>query len=70
MFVMPLSAVDMQSIAPCPIGEYDDGALIVLDGTWAETKSIFIQNQFLNSVKQVMKRSSLQFNFLFVYYHR
>ena len=36
------------------IGKDDDSALIVLDGTWAQTRSMYSQNSFLHSLKQVL----------------
>ena len=47
-------AVEHTSIPQEPVGVAGDGAaLIVLDGTWAQARSIFTQNPRLHSVRQV-----------------
>ena len=47
-------AVEHTSILQEPVGVAGDGAaLIVLDGTWAQARSIFTQNPRLHSVRQV-----------------
>ncbi|XP_003384861.2 PREDICTED: DTW domain-containing protein 2-like [Amphimedon queenslandica] len=48
------TAIPLQSLpSGASIGKEDDSALIVLDGTWAQTRAMFSQNHFLHSLKQV-----------------
>ena len=55
---MIFTAVDVRSLPKEPIGKCDDSAVLVLDGTWAQAKSMFKQNPFLHQVKQVYKIES------------
>ena len=46
-------AVDLKQVPGEPVGSRDDGALIVLDGTWSQAKGIFSSNPKLHKLKQV-----------------
>lgn len=46
-------AVDFKTLPRQPIGKDNDAAIIVLDGTWAQAKSMLHQNSYLSQVKQV-----------------
>ena len=56
-------AVEHTSIPQEPLGVTGDGAaLIVLDGTWAQARSIFTQNPRLHSVRQVCVFANIHWN--------
>ena len=46
-------AVDLGTLPQVSIGQSDDSAILVIDGTWAQAKSMFKQNPYLHQVKQV-----------------
>ena len=52
------TAVNVTQLPQLPVGEDDNAALFVLDGTWAQAKSIFAQNPILHSIRQVSKTRS------------
>ncbi len=47
------AAVDLHQLPPEPVGLEDDAALIVLDGTWAQAKTLYSQNPILQNLRQV-----------------
>lgn len=47
------SAIDLSTLPRKPIGRDDGSAVIVLDGTWAQTKSMFAQNPYLHHIRNV-----------------
>ena len=47
-------ALELRTLPRRPIGASDGAAVIVIDGTWSQAKSIFNQSRALGSVRQVM----------------
>ena len=52
------TAIDLRSLAQEPVGLGSEAALVVLDGTWAQTKTLFVQNPRLQQLKQVCVRKT------------
>lgn len=53
LLVSHLTAVDLSTLPRKPVGIYDDAAVIVIDGTWSQSKGLYSQNPRLHDAKQV-----------------
>ena len=55
---LPPAAVDLTQLPQVPVGVCDGAAMIVLDGTWAQAKSMLANNVRLHHVRQVCQSHS------------
>lgn len=46
-------ALELSALSRCAIGDCDGAAVIVIDGTWSQARTIFKYNKALHSVRQV-----------------